>query len=298
MYKGYASDLSNTNFNSTANVDNTTVQTYQDVYIDSSNQLYNLNFRQNLKFLGASTGGLTRIFLQFTNAFIRNEYDFSMNPNIRVSANLYGVSPLDLSGSYYFQPYKYSNTDYNINYHEALTNGADIKTIQFIATNLSKLAPIKLPDVSFSATPYNFKTQQMKLTSQDVSNAGPWQTVSSFNPSSPITSVPLNFEIVSLSTVGQGLMNRLVDVDLSNATVRCQYITLPDILNIQSGEGASVLRVLYNGTIVSPMVSTNQIILNPISSYSDISYNNEFIDFDIGTNSGVMADASGIIYNP
>lgn len=244
MYKGYVSDLSNTNFNSTADATNTTTPTYNSIYIDSSNQIYNLDFRQNLKNLDTPTGGLTHVLLQFTNAFIRNEYDFSMNPNIRVAANLYGVSPLDLSGSYYFQPYKYENSDYNINYHQAVTNGAHIKTVQFIATELSKLKPIKLPDVSFGDTPYNFKTQQMKLTSQDVSNAGPWQLVTSFNPSG--YTVPLNFEIVALSNPGLTQMNRLVDVDLSSATVRCQYITLPDILNIQSGEGASVLLSLIH----------------------------------------------------
>lgn len=297
MYKGYVSDLSNSIFYSAADINNVNpVDGYQNVFIDSSNQLYNFNFRQNLKFLGASTGGLTSIFLQFTNAFIRNEYDFSMNPNIRVSANLYGINSLDISGCYYFQPYKYENTDYNINYHQAMENGADIQNIQIAASRLYNLEPIKLPDASFGNTPYNFKTQQMKLTSRDVSNAGPWTQDTSFNLLG--NSVHLNFEFVALSTVGQDLMERLVDINLTDATVRCQYITLPDILNIQSGEGASVLRVLYNGTIISPMLSTNQIILNPISSFADTSYNNEFVDFDIGTNSGVMSDSSGIIYNP
>ena len=69
-------------------------------------------------------------------------------------------------------------------------------------------------------------------------------------------------------------------------------------MNVQSGDGSPVFRILYNGTMVSPMLSTSQIIINPIANFAESSNNpgEEFVDYNIDTNVVTMADASGIIY--
>jgi hypothetical protein len=292
LYFGFIQDLNyGTFYSSNMNTQNIT--------IDVERQLYTMNFAQNLNEIGVENGNGSNIFLTFTNAFIKGEYDFVMYSNSQVDSKLYGVSPIiNESGEYCIQPYKYTSYYNTINYDIAAQVGADIKKIQFIADNRYKLLPIPLPAANFNDSPYNLQTQQRAITTTDISNASAWQWILDTSFNSEGGQVPLNFEFVALSNTGKENIKRLVSIVDPSFILRAEYITLPDILNIESAEGSSVFRILYNGSIVSPMLSTSQVIINPIANYETEAEtpNQEFVSYNIGNNAGTIADASGIYY--
>jgi len=260
--------------------------------IDSNfgTQTYTIVYAQDLRSAGVYNGANTKITLTIVNAFLHDIPDISINRSINTTTNLYGVSPIvNNEGKYAQKLYKYVNnsTDYgNMSYYNT---GA-----LFYANQRYTRDAIQVPDPSFGDVAYDLDTQKEKLTSSDIDPTNnPWILDESFN------SQNINFEIAALNNSGASTIQDIFHTAFPDVAINSNYITLNDIMNIKSADGAPVFRVLYNGTTIAPMLSTSQIIINPISEFENLNAQDpghELVDYNIGTNVGIMADASGIIY--
>jgi len=292
LFSGFLQDLSNNKINSATTDPNNKLG-----FIDVSNQIYTIVFGQDLRSVDVSNCSTTRITLTLTNAFLHDVSHVYIEPTNRTKIYLYGVAPvIDASNQYSLQLYRYTND--NINY-SALTkydvgSPAATNNVQFIANKRENARnTIKVPTtVTNSSTPYRLDVQRKKIFVQDISSVGGWVVDNSFNAG------PINFDLIALDTSGARYINSLVDIQYPKKSMNVNYITLPDIFTAYSAEYSPVYRILYNGSTISPMVSTSQIIINPIANleaFSNNDPNKEFVDFNIGTSAGVMADASGIV---
>jgi hypothetical protein len=296
----YLQDISNGAVNSANN-------TFKIGSVDISSQIYTIQYAQDLSTVGVNNGSSTRITVNLTNAFLHDVSYLHIDATDITSVSLYGVSPVvDDAGEYSLQLYKYLNSSIN---YSALSSPrtSGLQNLVFAADYRYKKKLIKVPAASFGNTPYNLYTQRQKLSAIDVSNASygtgtdpngnpylaGWMKDPSFNASN------INFEFVALDVCGTTYINSLFDIEYPKA-LNANYITLPDIFTASSAEGSPVFRILYNGSTVAPMVSTSQVIINPIANLEALSGadpNKEFVDFNIGTNAGIMADACGnIVY--
>jgi hypothetical protein len=284
LFSGYLQDLSpsgvhgaNHNFDSL-------------IVADFSNQLYTIVYAQDLMSYGIDNGANTKITLNIQDAFLHDVSSITIIRSTKSTSNLYGVSPvIDNSGEYALKLYKYVSTsvDYGnlANYNHSCT---------FYADKYYTKEPITLhspPDFSYNVPAYNLHVQRSQFTSSDIDICmNPWVQDLSFNTSN------INFEIVALDQSGVQIIQSMFNVFYLTEALNINYITLPDLVHIESGDGSPVFRVLYNGTTISPMLSTSQIIINPIANFENFSNGNagqEFVDFNVDTNIGTMADASG-----
>jgi hypothetical protein len=284
LFNGFLEDLSNNNVNS-ANTDNKLG------YIDVSNQIYTIVFAQDLNSVGVDNGSTSKITLNLTNAFLHDVSHVYIQPTDITTSYLYGVSPvIDASNQYSLQLYRYTSNGIN---YGALTKTAHINILYYANKREYARNTIKVPTtITSTNTPYRLDVQRKKIVIQDISSAGGWIVDNSFNAG------PINFELIALDNSGITLVNTLVDIYYPKKCINVNYITLPDIFTAYSAEYSPVYRILYNGSTISPMISTSQIIINPIANleaFSNNDPNTEFVDFNIGTSAGVMADASGIV---
>jgi hypothetical protein len=57
---------------------------------------------------------------------------------------------------------------------------------------------------------------------------------------------------------------------------------MPDTFNVISADGSPVIRITYNGSIITPMVSTTQVnLFNSSFTHQSESPNQELVDFNM-----------------
>lgn len=270
---------------------------------------YDLSYSQDLRSVGIYGPGPT-IYLEISGAFNIGSGSFQIDPTNASQPYLYGVAPYtDPSGAYALSFYRYSQLSAANNleiYNWARYDVSSAFHVLPYYAHAREYKHVSLPTIPFGATPYNLQTALNSIQLTDISND--WVSDASFNGEQ------LNFEIVALDYSGQYLLQGLVatqltpialpnvspDFSYNSVNVNVVYFTLPDILNARSADGAPVMRILYNGTLVAPALSAAQISLMPLptnNAATTIPPNQEYVNFNVGTNTSTY-DNSGAMQAP
>ena len=280
---------------------------------DKTTVRYDLSYAQDLSSIGISAGNTQPIVtLEISGGFNLGRYDISLNPSNASDPYLYGVQPYsDASGNYALSLYRYSPKQ--VSNYLAIYGQGQLSSDRIIPYNANtrEYKHVPLPSQTFGATPYSLQNALSQLTLSDIS--GGWISDASFNQGGSGPGEQLNFEIVALDTSGQNLLPRLFatsspgnalsisgDFSYNDVNVNALYFTLPDIMNITSTDGAPVMRVLYNGSIVTSTLTAAQVALVPsptTNASTALLPNQELVNFNIGTDP-VTYDASGSMNVP
>lgn len=138
--------------------------------------------------------------------------------------------------------------------------------------------------VDISTNPYTISNIVSQITPTTLS-AKNWTFVDESSSS-------IFFDIVALSLSGETYIKRLFSLSANTIPsvtegvyARAQYVTLPDLFNAKSADGAAVMRIAYNGTVVTPMVSTTTIsLMTQVPTFSHSTrINNEVINYNVTT---------------
>jgi hypothetical protein len=238
-----------------------------------------------------------KLYFIISNAFLIDSSYILLDTGLKTRINAYSATPtMDNSGNYMVKLYKYCD-DLNRAFDNQSTGDFELPNNYIQLSQHS----IYHCDVSFSAV--SFPTGSTAYTLQNIvsdSNNGgslidhlnnlQWTLDSSTNVFSYY-----NFEMVALCGDGATKILSLFDVNVNptgaEPVAQITYITLPDVFNAVSADGSPVMRITYNGTMVAPLLSTNQITMNPQTVVeSPSSINSEVNNYNILSS---VTDVSG-----
>jgi hypothetical protein len=267
VYDGPVQDIS------AAIQDSTHALTYANINAPAAK--YSIGYGQDLRTIGSGISNDSFIYFTINNAFMHDNRKLAINTGKRSKIAIYGYSAFaDVSGNYAIKAHKYidvmsrDGTDFP---QRSLPNHSIVFTPEEHYT-----CDITFPIVDISSTPY---TLDRILSQVDASNimSRSWAKDTSY-----VLNSPFNFSFVALSTVGEEYLYDLFTVIDTNAGTsfvgHATFITMPDTFNVLSADGSPVLRITYNGAIITPMISTTQINL----------FNNNFTDQSSGINQEVL----------
>jgi len=173
-------------------------------------------------------------------------------------------------------------------------------SMPFSPSNRYYSRPIRVPVPAFGETPYNLSDA---LDAVDITAGNQpdgsivdgnghiiWTEDLSFNSNNPF-----NFDLTALDTRGQqflsgtNLTNTLMPIASVTDISIFTYITTPDIMNIVSGDGASVYRVDANGRVLANLVGATVYntyqsqFFNSSPANATPPCNNEFVSYNVET---------------
>lgn len=193
------------------------------------------------------------------SAFCDGSFSFVIDPAVASNTAVYGIIPyVDVlrQKKYQLQAYKIIDTrNSNIGTSFQINSTSPNVYIHHGVERYTRF--IQIPDVSFGATPFNLSTQRSAIQLTDISG---WVLDTSF------VEQDLNFNLSAYSTTGNTKITNQFLVYADKNIVNLKYLNMPDIFKVVDGDGSSLFRIAYNGTVASDIVSTTQLILNPINS--------------------------------
>jgi hypothetical protein len=148
---------------------------------------------------------------------------------------------------------------------------ASLRRLSFVITK-KEYKYVALPDINFGENAYNLNDTRQTILLSDVSGA--WTQDMLYRE-------PFNFNMVALSNKGLRKMLELFATS-SSSPLKANYITLRDIMNVNSADGCSVFRIKYNGVVVSTFTSNGGSIINPLPWIdSNQNSDNEYLAFNV-----------------
>jgi hypothetical protein len=242
--------------------------------IDVDNAIYTFSYYQNL----LPTNTVYLITLAIHNAFvIEDDYVRIFTP-VTSQISLYGYS------SYINEDLKYAMT-----IHKYID--IESRDLPILYNNSFRFTPsfhytcdVQFADISTTLTssPYNLSTM---LNGFNTSTLTAWTNTG--DSGSDFDN--FRFSFVALSTTGETQIRDILTVDQYSeqnptdvAQVHATFITMPDTFNVISADGSPVIRITYNGSIITPMVSTTQVnLFNSSFTHQSESPNQELVDFNM-----------------
>jgi hypothetical protein len=263
-----------------------------DVTLDTATGIYRVKFAQDLTSIGINNTDKNIIF-NVGNQTLPDQDSFLNLDIIGSQVNLIGVKPYIVNDS--SSNFDASHNNFGLQLYKYYCPIVDIFDASNILTSI-KFSPTELyyanvtvPSVDFSSVPYFLPTQLEQITSSNIqgydsgTGAINWVQDLSFN-----ANAPFNFNLIALDFSGQFDLIELLSV--SDTTIsKFTYITTPDILNVISGDGASVFRIDANGQLYANAVSSALVKLFKSTAFtsnipsSSTGCNNEFVAYNVDT---------------
>jgi len=242
--------------------------------IDTTNALYSFAYGQDLRSQGTGISNTYFIYFSIQDAFMHDASSLHIATGESTQISVYGCIPYvtDVSNNYALKLYKYvDNQSINIS-GPLLNNSLVIRPFERYTHDVSFM------QIDISTNPYTINDLLIQVTEASLTGQA-WTIDSSFNVTSPF-----NLDFVSLSTGGIQSIKTIFSVSSTEPALRVNYITMPDSLNIKSADGSPVMRITYNGSIVTPLVSTTQInLFNSGFTHNSSNINQEVVDFNVPT---------------
>jgi hypothetical protein len=250
-----------------------------DVIIDIGDATYTFEYGQDLRAIGGLINSDRYIKFMIVNAFIVDTIELNVSTGQSSQISIYGCTPYSNSGKYAIRLHKYIDhmeRDLALTFPAGLNHSIQLRPSEHYTYDVT------FPDVAFDTTapfvPYTLTKILEQIDNTDLELES-WTLDNSFTQSSRF-----NLGFVALSGLGEELLYDLFSFNDSNRVAHVTFITMPDTFNVVSADGSPVMRITYNGSIITPMVSTTQVNLyNSSFTHQSNGINQEVLDFNIPT---------------
>lgn len=272
--------------------------TLYDVNINYQEATVKFGYGQND---GTGADSSYKIYFVVQDFFMVGEASIHVNAGQNVKISLYGTEPITIDGKYAVRVHKYVDTasrgyEYDASFTDLDAAGnrdPSGNTSMIIKDNQIQLSAsyhftydVEFPTVTIGEEPYTLSNVINQIEKEDFINAN-WLLDENYTPA------PMNFDMVALSLPGVNKIKSLFSLsenlktgDIGGTYAKLVYITLPDLFCAVSADGSPVMRITYNGTVVTPMVSTSTIsLISQASTFTPNRHgiNDEVIDYNVTT---------------
>lgn len=224
--------------------------------------LINFSYRQPVPFIAADIAAtLTNLNILINDVTIFGVGEGRIGMKTGVSNNrkfrIYG-SRIDRDTSsennalkYVFVKYE---SEYSIDYTGGDLSGYQVlKNIKFFATSKWETSVTIEDNYELTNTPYNLNSL---LSSTALFDNFDWERIS------PFTDRFLHLSLVSVSTVGIGMIEDWLAVD-NSTRYKVLLLETPDMFAVRSLDGALCMKISYSGCVIAPSVSAYESVFSP-----------------------------------
>lgn len=144
-------------------------------------------------------------------------------------------------------------TDFSTDYTSGILSEYQVlKNIKFFARTKWETSVTIERNNTLTETPYNLHTALLNSVLAENFN---WESV-------PFTERFLNLSLVSVSTVGLGIVEDWLDID-NNTRYKVLLLETPDMFAVRSLDGALCMKISYSGCVIAPSVTAYESAFSP-----------------------------------
>jgi hypothetical protein len=210
-------------------------------------------------------------FLHIDNGYTK--LDLTILQGIEVSMYTKKLS-MDSSGNMFVNVYKYPPVS------NGLTKSTQVTTLFY---NYREVKSIPVPSISIQDSEVPIWNNIVKSISYDTTSSTSWEPDDTFNNSGTI----LFASLVNLTRQAISTTEPLLFACETNGIKKITLINKQPLLKILNKVGMPILEIDANGVIKTPVLSTNSLILNPLSV---LSINSSLSDYPLYSVLGNVTD--------